>query len=70
MDFAPSPVAADLRERLLSFMDERVLPAEPVHAEQMAASGDPHHHAPVIEELKQEARARGLWNLFLPHKTK
>lgn len=70
MDFGYSPVAADLRERLLEFMDERVYPAEAVYAEQMAASGDPHHHAPVIEELKADARARGLWNLFLPHKTK
>jgi acyl-CoA dehydrogenase len=70
MDFAPSPTAADLRDRLLAFMDERVLPAEPVYEEQIAASGDPHHHAQVLEELKVEARARGLWNLFLPHKTK
>jgi acyl-CoA dehydrogenase len=70
MDFAPSPTAADLRDRLLAFMDERVLPAEPVYEEQIAASGDPHHHAQVLEELKAEARARGLWNLFLPHKTK
>ena len=70
MDFAPSATAADLRERLLAFMDERVMPAEAVYREQMAASGDPHHHAPVIEDLKAEARSRGLWNLFLPHKTK
>ena len=69
MDFGLSPVAADLRERLLAFMDERVQPAEDVYREQMAAAGDPHHHAPVIEDLKAEARARGLWNLFLPHKT-
>jgi acyl-CoA dehydrogenase len=69
MDFGLSPVAADLRERLLAFMEERVHPAEDDYREQMAAAGDPHHHAPIIEELKAEARARGLWNLFLPHKT-
>jgi acyl-CoA dehydrogenase len=69
MDFGLSPVAADLRERLLAFMDERVHPAEPVYEEQVRASGNPHHHAPVLEELKAEARARGLWNLFLPHRT-
>ncbi len=50
-------------------MEEAVLPAEAVYEEQMAAAGDPHHHAPVLEDLKAEARARGLWNLFLPHAT-
>ena len=50
-------------------MDELVYPAEPVYAEQIRESGDPHLHPPVMEELKAEARARGLWNLFLPHKT-
>ncbi len=69
MDFELSPVAKDLQARLLAFMDERVYPAEQVYRDQMAASGDPHHHPPVIEELKREARDRGLWNLFLPHET-
>jgi acyl-CoA dehydrogenase len=69
MDFGLSPVAADLRDRLLAFMDEAVEPAEATYDEQMAAAGDPHHHPPIIEELKVEARSRGLWNLFLPHKT-
>ncbi|MBU3701279.1 MAG: acyl-CoA dehydrogenase [Acidimicrobiia bacterium] len=69
MDFAPSPRAADLQDRLLRFMDEMVYPAEPVFAEQMRVSGDPHFHPPVMEELKAEARTRGLWNLFLPHVT-
>ena len=32
----------------------------------MAASGDPYFHPPVMEELKEAARERGLWNLFLP----
>jgi len=69
MDFALSPTAQALQERLLAFMDDHVYPAESVWEEQMAASGDPHFHAPIIEDLKREARAQGLWNLFLPHKT-
>ncbi|HEY8057232.1 MAG TPA: acyl-CoA dehydrogenase family protein, partial [Acidimicrobiales bacterium] len=69
MDFEPSDKCRELSERLESFMVEQVLPAEPVYAEQMAASGDGHHHPQVMEDLKAEARARGLWNLFLPHAT-
>jgi acyl-CoA dehydrogenase len=66
MDFAPSARTEELRDRLADFVAERVDPAEAVYAEQVAASGDPHFHPPVMEDLKAEARARGLWNLFLP----
>ena len=66
MDFAYSPRVEELRAQLTQFMEERVYPAEAVYEEQMAASGDPHFHPPVLEELKSEARRRGLWNLFLP----
>ncbi|MEA2346112.1 MAG: acyl-CoA dehydrogenase [Thermoanaerobaculia bacterium] len=69
MDFALSPTAARLRDELVAFMDDHVYPSEPVYQEQMAAAGDPHFHPPVIEALKTEAKKRGLWNLFLPHKT-
>jgi acyl-CoA dehydrogenase len=69
VDFAYSPRARELQEQLLDFMDRHVYPAEVVYHDQMAASGDPHHHPPVIEQLKAEARRRGLWNLFLPHRT-
>ncbi|MEU6585655.1 acyl-CoA dehydrogenase family protein [Nocardia sp. NPDC046763] len=55
------------RDDLLAFMDEHVYPAEAVYEEQMAASGDPHFQPPIVEELKTEARKRGLWNLFHPH---
>jgi acyl-CoA dehydrogenase len=47
-------------------MDECVYPAEPEHDRQMEEAGDPQFHPPIMEELKAEARARGLWNLFLP----
>jgi acyl-CoA dehydrogenase len=68
MDFAPSTRAQDLADRAWAFLTERVLPAEPAYHEQAAALereggwGTP----PVVEELKREARERGLWNLFLP----
>ncbi|MFQ5553988.1 MAG: acyl-CoA dehydrogenase family protein [Acidimicrobiia bacterium] len=67
MDFAFSERTAELREELLDFMEGHVYPAEAVYREQMADSGDPHHHPRIIEDLKTEARSRGLWNLFLPH---
>src|SRR4051794_17995081 len=47
-------------------MEEHVYPAEAGFEEQIAASGAPHFHPPVMEELKEEARSRGLWNLFHP----
>ncbi len=67
MNIEPTSRSLDLQERLLAFMDECVYPAEEVHAEQVRASGDPFLHAPVMEQLKAEARERGLWNLFHPH---
>jgi acyl-CoA dehydrogenase len=66
MDFELSPRAQEFRERLLAFMDEHVYPAEPVWRDQLLAADGPHVHAPVIEELKAEAKRVGLWNLFLP----
>jgi acyl-CoA dehydrogenase len=66
VNFELSDRAKEFSERLQAFMDERVLPAEPLWAEQMQAAETPHYHAPVMEELKEEARRRGLWNLFLP----
>ena len=66
MDYSYSTSVEDLAARHREFMDEHVYPAEPVYREQMAASGDPHHHPRIVEDLKAEARSRGLWNLFLP----
>jgi acyl-CoA dehydrogenase len=68
VDFAYDDRTQEWRERLLAFMAEHIFPAEPVFAEQaqaVARSGDPWRRPPVIEELKAEARRRGLWNLFL-----
>jgi acyl-CoA dehydrogenase len=66
MDFAYSPRTEELRGKLLDFLEGLVYPAESVYERQIAESGNPHHHPEIIEELKMEARRRGLWNLFLP----
>ncbi len=66
MEFAYDDRTVELRQRLEAFLTDCVYPAEPVHHEQVAAAGDPWDRPPVMEELKAEARARGLWNLFLP----
>ena len=71
MDFGYDARAEELREQLLSFMDAHVSPAEKVFAEQVgeaAAAGRTWERPPVIDELKAEARSRGLWNLFLAHR--
>ncbi len=44
-----------------------MLPAEQEYDAHRAAAGpDEHTVPPVVERLKSEARASGLWNLFLP----
>jgi acyl-CoA dehydrogenase len=69
VEFALSPAAEDFTGRLNEFMDAAVYPAEPVYREQRAqlvAGGQAHQVPPVVEDLKRQARERGLWNLFLP----
>jgi acyl-CoA dehydrogenase len=69
MDFAYDARTEQLSGQLLEFMDSHVYPAEKVFADQVAeaaAAGRIWQRPPVIDELKAEARSRGLWNLFLP----
>ena len=71
MDFGFDARTLDLRKQLLTFMDERVYPAEAVYTEQVEeaeARGQLWERMPVTAELKAEARSRGLWNLFLTGK--
>jgi acyl-CoA dehydrogenase len=68
VDFAASERSQALADRLVRFMREEVIPAEPLYA--TALTGSPDHGAwrqPVVmETLKAKARDAGLWNLFLP----
>ena len=69
MDFAPSPTAIELTEKMCSFLRSDILPAEAEYeAWRAERRGTPAEHdlPPQVEELKAKARTLGLWNLFLP----
>jgi acyl-CoA dehydrogenase len=66
MEFSESARVAELREKLIRFMRERVVPAEETYWREFSAAQIPHHIPAVMEDLKAEARRLGLWNLFLP----
>jgi acyl-CoA dehydrogenase len=66
MNFELTKRCKELQQRVQEFMDERIYPAEAVYEQQMRESGNPNFHPPIIEELKNEARRRDLWNLFHP----
>ena len=65
MDFAHPQRVQELQERLRDFMDRHVYPNE-ARFEREVATGDRWRPTEVIEELKAEAKAARLWNLFLP----
>jgi acyl-CoA dehydrogenase len=64
--FALSDRARDLRERVARFQCERIEPAEAEYFAHLEQPGQRWTIPPVIEKLKAQARAAGLWNLFLP----
>jgi acyl-CoA dehydrogenase len=66
MDFTYSQKVEDFRARLGAFMDEVVYPNERTFYEQHAAGEDHWAVPPVMAEMKDKARAAGLWNLFMP----
>ncbi len=69
MDFAYSERTRALQARLNTFMDEYVYPNEEklaAEVEDNRRRGNAWLAASIIEELKDTARAQGLWNLFLP----
>ncbi|WP_010583490.1 acyl-CoA dehydrogenase family protein [Schlesneria paludicola] len=63
--FGHSPRAKDARSRLTAFMQEQIYPHECTYHQQGQVA-DRWQPRPIIEELKINARAAGLWNLFLP----
>jgi acyl-CoA dehydrogenase len=67
VDFEHSPRARALQEQMSAFMQQHVYPNEAVYDRQLAEGDDPHALPPIMSELKEKARAEGLWNLFMSH---
>src|SRR5688572_18888302 len=70
MDFDYSPRVRELQARLLKFFEQHIYPNEQVYEAEVAENrrkGDAFVATKIIEDLKHQARAAGLWNLFLPH---
>ena len=61
------PEAIDLLDRVKNFINDEVKPKEHVFHDQIKEGEDRWNQYPeVIDELKDKAKASGLWNLFLP----
>ena len=65
MDFQPTERQSHWRDRVRDFIEKEVRPAVPTYKAQ-DAEGDRWKVIPVVEELKEKAKAKGLWNMFMP----
>ncbi|WAH36133.1 acyl-CoA dehydrogenase [Alicyclobacillus dauci] len=67
MNFSYSDKVQQLVDQLNAFMERHVYPNERVYEDQLKALPDRWAQVPpIIDELKEHAKAEGLWNLFLP----
>ena len=68
MDFEHSERARIVMEQVQRFVDELVVPNEQTYRDQLVGTDDwtKWEIPPIVEELKAEAKALDLWNLFLP----
>lgn len=65
MNFDYSTKTLELQSKLRRFMDAHIYPNEKAFADEISA-GDRWQPSALLEELKEKAKADGLWNLFLP----
>jgi acyl-CoA dehydrogenase len=67
MDFTPTPEVAQLRERILDFMDAEIYPVEREIMEAIDEEVGPGVPYPAnLTAVREKARGEGLWNLFMP----
>jgi acyl-CoA dehydrogenase len=66
MQHSALPPVEQITDQLLDFMERRIYPNEARYHAELAALPDRFSTVPLMEELKAEARAAGLWNLWMP----
>jgi acyl-CoA dehydrogenase len=67
MDFKPSPEVAELRERVLDFIDDEIYPQERELMEALDEEVGPGVPYPQnLTAVREKAKGEGLWNLFMP----
>ncbi|WP_233879834.1 acyl-CoA dehydrogenase [Virgibacillus halodenitrificans] len=70
MDFSYSTKVIELQRKLTNFMEEHVYPNEKTYEVQLNQQTSRWEKVPpIMEELKQKAKEKDLWNLFLPDST-
>lgn len=67
MNFSYSEKVLSLQKKLIQFMEDYIYPNEQLYEEYVNQQNNRWETVPpIIEELKEKAKAQGLWNLFLP----
>ncbi|WP_078547506.1 acyl-CoA dehydrogenase [Litchfieldia alkalitelluris] len=67
MNFSYSKKVIDLQEKVNAFMNKFIYPNEKLYEDQLNQQPNRWTEVPtIVEELKEEAKNQGLWNLFLP----
>ncbi len=66
MSFSFSNKSKNLQTKLREFMSDHIYPIEAHYAHQLKNSDNRFSKMPLMDELKNKAKAAGLWNLFVP----
>jgi acyl-CoA dehydrogenase len=61
-----SSKSKELQSKLKAFMDAHIYPNEAAYAQQLHEAENRFAPLPLMDELKEKAKAAGLWNLFVP----
>ena len=61
-----SKASLAFQDGLRAFMDAHIYPNEETYRQQLEVADNRFGYLPIMDELKNKARAAGLWNMFVP----